>query len=308
MMFKNSFRLLCANFDKVWKLLCYQILSWAIVLGLLAPFYNVISSSVVEAWELYKLGDIFVSGTFYGLNVATALTSVCGAVMKFVTLLFGSNIIIGIYFMVIVFFVRPVLSNVGKYVVCEMMYGYMASGSKHGFTSTLLRTLKRSLPYACIKTLYCLPFDALILLSLFGLTAISDPKYGYAMPFLIVLVPSILYAFKETFNAGWAPSMIVYDYNVFRAYPKGMVASLRRGLRVFSTAFIIYLLAFVLAMILGLYSIIIILPIIFPLFDIFEMVMFFSSQGMRFYVDSDTILSPKKLEEVDKIEDAKYLL
>lgn len=38
------------------------------------------------------------------------------------------------------------------------------------------------------------------------------------------------------------------------------------------------------------------------------MVAFFSSQGMRFYVDGDTILSPKKLEEVDKIEDAKYLL
>ena len=38
------------------------------------------------------------------------------------------------------------------------------------------------------------------------------------------------------------------------------------------------------------------------------MVAFFSSQGMRFYEDADTIISPKKLEEIDKIEDAKYLL
>lgn len=70
----------------------------------------------------------------------------------------------------------------------------------------------------------------------------------------------------------------------------------------------IFLLAIVLSVILGLYSIIIILPLISPLIHIFEMVMFFSSQGMRFYVDSDTILSPKRLEEVDKIEDAKYIL
>lgn len=87
-----------------------------------------------------------------------------------------------------------------------------------------------------------------------------------------------------------------------------MRAVLRRGARVFSTSFIIFLLAIVLSVVLGLYAIIIILPLISPLLHIFEMVMFFSSQGMRFYVDNDTILSPKRLEEVDKIEDAKYLI
>jgi 1,4-dihydroxy-2-naphthoate octaprenyltransferase len=87
-----------------------------------------------------------------------------------------------------------------------------------------------------------------------------------------------------------------------------MRAGMRKGLTIFSTAFVIYLLAIVLSIILGIYSIIIILPIISPLLHIFEMVSFFSSQGMRYYVDNDTILSPKKLEEVDKLEDAKYIL
>ena len=87
-----------------------------------------------------------------------------------------------------------------------------------------------------------------------------------------------------------------------------MRAVFRRGARIFSTAFIIYLLALVLSMVLGLYALIIILPIISPLVHIFEITAFFSSQGMRFYVDNDTILSPKRLEEVDKIEDAKYII
>ena len=128
------------------------------------------------------------------------------------------------------------------------------------------------------------------------------------MPFAFVIVPAIFMAFKETFNAGWAPAKVVYNQNIAKSYSIGMRAVLRRGAKVFSTAFIIYLLAIVLSMVLGLYAIIIILPIISPLVHIFEMVAFFSSQGMRFYVDNDTILSPKKLEEVDKIEDAKYLL
>ena len=102
--------------------------------------------------------------------------------------------------------------------------------------------------------------------------------------------------------------MIVYDVNVFKAFGIGQRAILRRGARVFSTAFVIYLLAIVLSLILGVYAIIIILPIALPFSHIFEMTAFFSSQGMRFYVDLDTILTPKKLEEVDKIEKAKFIL
>ena len=86
------------------------------------------------------------------------------------------------------------------------------------------------------------------------------------------------------------------------------MAVLRRGLRVFSTAFVIYILTLLLAMAIGLYSLVIILPILFPFIYIFDMVMFFSSQGMRFYVDSDTILTPKRLEEVDTIDNTKFLL
>lgn len=306
MMFKNSFRLLSPNFDKVWKLLVYKIITWGMVIALLAPFYTTLWGHLEPVWETFR--TYFANGTFYGVSIAQALLAVCQAVLEYVKVLWVSYPFMAVYFFFVLFFVAPFLANIGKYVVCEMMYGYMASSSKHGFCITLLRTLKRSVPYAAVKALYCLPFDALILTSIFGLTSINHEVYAYIMPFLVVLAPSILFAFREVFTCGWAPAMIVFDQNVFRAFPKGMMASLRRGMRVFSTAFIIYLLAFVLTMVLGLYALIIILPIVFPLIDIFEMVMFFSSQGMRFYVDSDTILTPKKLEEVDKIQDAKYLL
>ena len=130
----------------------------------------------------------------------------------------------------------------------------------------------------------------------------------YLLPIALVLLPSIFMAFKETFIAGWAPAMIVFDENVFSSYKKGIVAILRRGFKVFSTAFVVFVLLSILAMVIGLYSLIIILPCIYPFLNIFEMVAFFSSQGMRFYVDADTIKSPKKLEEVDKIDKTKYLL
>lgn len=308
MMFKNSFKLLCSNFDKVWKLLVYQILSWGIVVGLLAIFHDTYIPLLTEACNLNNIDSVFMSGTLYGINIPTALTAICNAILKFVELLFTTNVGAGIFLLVVLFFVRPLFAGVGKYVVCEMMYGFMATSSKHGFTSTLLRTLNKSLPYALVRLVFIIPFDALIMTSIFGLTVISHPLYAYAMPFLVVLFPAVCLAFKETFTAGWAPAMIVYDYNVFKAFVKGQRVILRRGARVFSTSFVIYVFALVLSMVFGLYSLIVILPVIYPLYDIFENVAFFSSQGMRFYSDLDTIVTPKKLEEVDKIEDAKYLL
>ena len=132
--------------------------------------------------------------------------------------------------------------------------------------------------------------------------------FDYIFPLALAVIPAIMFAFKQTFNAGWAPAMVVFDVGVAKAFMLGHRAILRRGARVFSTAFVICLLAIVLSLILGLYALIIILPIVLPFSDIFEMTAFFSSQGMRFYADYDTILTPKKLEEVDKIENAKFIL
>ena len=308
MMFKNSFRLFCASFDKVWKYLLYQILCWGIIFALLVPFYQVFYSSLVEAWEAHNLAEYFVSGTFYGLNVATALTNIANAILIFVNILFLANPFACIYLMIMLFIVKPILSNIGKYTICEMVYGYMSASAKKSFTGTLLGTLNKSLPYACLKTLYALPFDAVLLLALYGITRIEATAFMYALPFVVVLIPALLLAFRETCLAGWAPAMIVFDKNVFSSFRKGKIVIFRRGLRVFSTAFAIFVLAVILFMVLGLYSLIILVPCLCPLFDIFEMIAFFSSQGMRFYVDADTIKVPKKLEEVDTIKKAKFLL
>lgn len=307
MMFKNTVKLLCANFDKVWKLLVYHVLCIGVYVAFLAIFHEFYIEAFNVAFAEAEVANIFQSGTFYGSTIANALTSIVDFVLIFFREIFA-NVWIGLYFCLFTFYIFPLTINIGKVVICEMMYGYMSSCQKQSFTGTFLKTLKTSLAYSSLKVLYALPFNALICLSMWGLTRIDNQIFDYIMPFAFVIVPSLLIAFKETFNVGWAPAKVVYNHNIVSSYYIGMRAGLRRGARVFSTAFIIYLLAIVLSIVLGLYAIIIILPILSPTVYIFEMVVFFSSQGMRFYVDNDTILSPKRLEENDKIEDAKYIL
>lgn len=308
MMFKNSCKLLFANFSQVWKLLVYHILSIAFCFGLLCVFYGDIVSFGTVAFEKSQLREVWSTGTMYGTSFASAITAIANFCVFFLQIMFTESVGIGIYFCLIAFVLLPILINCGKVVTCELLYGYMSACQKQSFVGTLLKTLRTSLAYSSLKTLYAIPFNALILGGMWGLTRLDGGFINYFLPYIFVILSALLIAFKELFNAGWAPAKVVYNHNIAKSYSIGMRAVLRRGARVFSTAFVIYLLAIVLSIVLGLYAIIIILPIISPLVHIFEMVAFFSSQGMRFYVDNETILSPKRLEEVDRIEDAKYII
>lgn len=307
MMFKNSIKLLCSNFDKVWKLLVYHVLTIGLCFGLLCVFRGTYSSALNYAWTETNLGNYFQVGTLYGDSFFSALT----AIVNFVIIFFGkifANAWHGLYFCFIVFYALPFLVNIGKYVISEMMYGYMSAGQKQSFTGCLLKTLPSSMAYASLKTLLALPFNILVLAGIWGITRIEGSFMVYLMPFLLVIVAGLLMGVRELFVGGWAPAKITYAHNIARSYGIGLRASLRRSDTIYSSAFVIYLLIFVLTLVFGAYSLIVILPIVFPLLNIFDMVAFFSSQGMRFYVDNETIVSPKKLEEVDKIEDAKYIL
>ena len=50
------------------------------------------------------------------------------------------------------------------------------------------------------------------------------------------------------------------------------------------------------------------LPLSTLIFVLADQVMYYEAMGMRFYVDGDHIISPKKLEQQDKIAKVKYII
>ncbi|MBO5884806.1 MAG: hypothetical protein J6Q51_03320, partial [Clostridia bacterium] len=56
------------------------------------------------------------------------------------------------------------------------------------------------------------------------------------------------------------------------------------------------------------FSLIALIPFASVSIIMLEMVMFFESQGMRYYVDLDSIVSPRKLEQCDKLNKVKNII
>lgn len=306
MAFVNSVKLFCSNWEKVLKLFLYYIVVFGITICLLLPAFfefGTIISNNVNSYDFSNYLTIFHSSFGVYLHNCFAVT--------FNIFLECANANLGllIYALIVIYFLMPFLFSIGKYVFCEMLYGYMASQSKVGFFSALFKTLNKSLLYALIKTLYNLLFMALTTYLVF-LVGLSEGEYfqTYFLPLCEILLLTILFTLNKLFTTGWAPAIIVFDCSVFAGFVRGARVVARRFLKTFFVGLIIFLIFFLFTYIMGIYSLFVTIPLITAELCMFDMITFFTSQGMRYYINKKIIMTPKMLEEVDKISKTKYII
>lgn len=307
MTFLNSLKLFGKNWVKALKFILYYFVIWGVCFALLLPcffeFKDLILSAFKTAETLNAMNGVF--GGVVGQGVSFLLTSSSA----FAVSAFVQNVGLAIYGLIVILIILPFLINVGKYAFNEMMYSYMTSKNKLGFFSALVKTLKRSLVFALCKTLYSLLFVVVMAFSLYGLSLISDPVFVvYFLPLVAFTVLVLLYTLNQLCVLGWASAMIVFDCNVFAAFRKGFKAVKRHFWSTFATTALYFSLFWAIMIVFGIFSFVVLLPIMTALLCIFDMVVFFTSQGMRFYVNDTKILTPKKLEEVDNIHKTSYIL
>ncbi len=311
-MFKNSTKLLVANFSIVWKLILYYIIVFGITIGLIAPFFTQIGQAFNGAGLLDEIGSLLtnfnVSVNPFNLvvNLNDAFTNIFSLLLGFLK----SNTAVALYVCFVALYLFPFLLSLADLPVGQVLFGYMSSLTKYSFTGSYLKYLSRSVRYQLLKQLLLLPFNILIVLAfVYALRLVTLASWMvYIMPLILVTIIVTLSGLKKTIFSGWTPAIVVYDCNMFKGFKKGIKAVSRRFLKVFSTSLMIMLIAIAVTYLFGTF----VFPIIFPFFAsffyVFEMVMFYGSQGMRYYVDLDTILSPKRLEENDPYKKVRYII
>ena len=312
MTFKNTIRLLMANFSTVWKLVFYYLIVLGIVVGLMSPFFGVIGTTINGTGDLTAIGDLLttfnVSVNF--ISFVGELNILLSSVIQSILNLFITNFWIAIYLSVLMLYVLPVLFGLADLPVGQTLFGYMSSLTKYNFVGSYVSMLGRSIRFQLFKNLIYLPFNLLIIavfVLTLGLSAVGGLMI-YFLPIIIIVPFIVLVALKRTLLSGWMPAKVVYDCNMFVAFGKGMKAVFKRFFRVFSTALAMTIIIFALSYLFGTYAIFVIIPVGMAMFYVFEMVTFYSSQGMRFYVDLDTIVKPKLLEECDSFKKAKDVI
>ena len=312
MMFKNSTKLLVANFSLVWKLILYYLIVFGIVIGLIAPFFGIIYEGFNSTGALTDFGraltdfNISINPFDFIININEISTEFFKLFIKF----WEYNTGVAFYVCLIILYVFPFLIGLADLPVGQCLFGYMSSLTKYSFVGSYMKYFGRSVRFQLFKNLILLPIYTIFITIIVYVLKLA--KFGgvivYFMPFIFLAVIVGLISLKKTVFAGWMPAIVVYDCNMFKGFVKGIKSVGRRFFKVLSTAICIMLLAVAFNYLFGTFAFPVIIPVFVFMFYVFEMVMFYGSQGMRYYVDLDTILSPKRLEENDSFKDLKNLI
>lgn len=311
-MFKNTIKLLISNFANVWKLLIYKILVIGIVFGLFCATlgylnqletFGALKTSLVAFLNVFNIASLpaDIMANAYGL---------LESLMAFMANLASAFPLVFVYVLALVFLVLPYLWHLADLAVSEEVFGYMSSQTKYGLTSSFIRNLNRENAYSLTATLLLLPCNALFMGGVIGLVFLSALGGVWAVfsPALIVVWAIVYFSLRTTVLSSWAGAITTTNAKTWRGLKKALRAISRNFLMIWTTA-IIFVFAFVMFSILtGIIGCVIILPLFCFIISVFGLVVFFEHRGMRYYVDFDTIIQPKKLEQTDKLSKLKYLI
>ena len=137
-------------------------------------------------------------------------------------------------------------------------------------------------------------------------------KIGVLAIVLTLFLLIVIVALKNTFFAGWLPAIIVHAEPVFKSLKLGFKSAFRTFLKSYSS-FLIFTVGAVILNVFALVftagvGLLITIPLTTLMLIIMGEVMYFESLGMRYYVDGEHIVSPKKFEERDKFAKVKDII
>ena len=257
----------------------------------------------------------FIFSNFSPTNVFYGLKNIFNIVINVFETVDSNLIIIGIISLAVFVVLYGILSHMSNLASLDCINSMMSSKTKISFFKSLVAKSFKSIKFLVIKFIIALPFLALAFAVLyFGFNYIDLINIGIVrlfVPFLMLILLSLIFGLYYTLITGFGASIIINDKGVIKGFFLGFKATSKKFLRVFSNAFIIAMLVLIFNLVAALFSfgfgLILSLPITFVFLRLFNVVSFYETMGMRYYVGEE-IRSPIKLEEQDRISKLKYIV
>ncbi|NCB48257.1 MAG: hypothetical protein EOM55_01310 [Clostridia bacterium] len=314
MIFRNSIRLLLTNFSTVWKVLVYYLICFTVTIGvcylLAEPIVQKLTQANIFEDAIAIINNIFSSNPTTTAYTASELLSKAWTII-ITNFQFKFNFIFLIIWLVFAF---PYLLNLCQLAMGDLLYGYMTSQVKYSFSGRMIINLGRSAVFSLVRFVVMLAFN-LVSIGLFVLSvslAITGVISNILLALGVLTLLICFVAFKQTLFSCWMPALAVLGVNPFKALKRNFKAVFQNFFAVYSNFLLLCFLTVVVNLFCCVFtasiSLIITLPLTVFAFSVFQMVTYFTSQGMRFYVYPDLFISPKHFEEQDKIKRIKNLL
>ena len=312
MILRNTIKLGFANISNIWKLLLYRFLCLLCVLGLTTVIAWPIINVLIKDNFFINLQKSFEEMIF-NINFEKLFLTIDKVFKNFAEIISNHGLVVqSIVYLIFVVVLISFLEEYASLSIHDCIGGYMSSLTKYSFTNCYVSNFGKSTLLALSKIITSLPINLIIW---FGSYFLASTLYAKIGVFAIILAFFLLIVFvslKHTIFCGWKPAYLIHDEKVFVSLKRGVKMVSKRFFRTFSgflililSLFIINIFALTLTVGVGL---LVTLPLSTLLVAIFEQVVYRELLGMRYYIDADHIISPKKLEQQDRFSKMKDII
>ena len=312
MMLKNTIKLGFANASNIWKLLLYRILCLLCVLGLTTVIAWPIISVLIKDNFFVNLQKSFEEMLF-NLNFEKLFVTIDKVFKNFAEIISNHNLVLQtILCLIFVVMLISFLEEFASLSLHQCVGGYMSSLTKYGFTNSYVSNFGRAALLAFSKLATTLPLNLLIWLGAYFMASTLYAKIGVFAIILTFFVLILAVSLKHTVFCGWKPAYMIHDADVFVALKKGILTICKRFFKTLSEFLVLTLSAIILNVFALTFTagvgLLFTLPLTTLMIVILEEVVYRDSLGMRYYVDNEHFVTPKKLEQRDSFAKMKDII
>ncbi len=312
MYLKNTLKLAFVNSSNIWKILLYRILCLLCVLGLTTVVAWPIISVLIKDNFFVNLQKSF-ENMLFNLNFESLFVTVDNVFKNFAQIISNHGYVA--YALLCFIFDVILISFLEQYsslAVHQSVGGYMSSLTKYGFTNSYVSNFGKATLLALARLVSTLVLNILIWVGLYFMASILYQKVGVLAIILTFFIAILFTSLKYTIIGCWEPAYLIHNEKVFPSFKMGVTVIWRKFFKILSSYLILTLLIFILNIFAFTFTagvgLLITMPLSTLMFVILEEVVYRELLGMRYYVDSDHIITPKKLEQQDSFAKVKDII
>ncbi len=314
--YSSTFKICLNKAGLSWRVLVYELACIVLIAGLgLAVAYqfiaDIVSSGFGTSLETFTSENLFNFSLSHMIGDFAVLSNEFWAII-------GSNLLAYLPSLIALFVVCWLLGSVFcglvELPVCECIYGYMGSLAKLNFAGYFISDFWRGIKFRLCKLLITFLFDLTIIASFFGLLQLTliGGVVSKIAPFVIVLIMFAFVVLRQALFAEWGISVVAKNCGIWQGL-RNNFRLLSKNLRdIFGGTTTFVLIAFVVNYLVGiltcLVGLLITIPFTIVCFNVLYLVIYFKANGLRFYVDRNTIVTSKKIEDNERINEMRYII
>ena len=312
MFLKNTLKLSFMNASNIWKILLYRFLCLLCVLGL----------TTVIAWPIINVlikDNFFVilqksfEDMLFNLNFESLFLTIKEVFTKFVNVITTHNLValtvISVIFDVVLI---SFLEQYQSLALHQSVGGYMSSLTKYGYTNSYVSNFGKATILAVVRMATTLIMNVAIWVGIYVFASTLYASIGVFAIILTMLLAIIVVSLKYTIFGAFEPAYLIHNEKIFTSFKMSIQVTSKKFFRIFSSYLILTLLVFIVNLFSFTFTagvgLLITIPLSTLVYVIMEEVTYRELLGMRYYVDNDHIVSPKKLEQQDSFSKVKDII